>query len=61
MAEIVNLRQHRKAKARADRQEQADKNRVQHGLSKAEKQLAKRQNELEGSRLTGKQLDEDDR
>ncbi|TGV64514.1 DUF4169 family protein, partial [Mesorhizobium sp. M00.F.Ca.ET.158.01.1.1] len=38
MAEIVNLRQFRKQKARADREQAAGQNRALHGRTKAEKQ-----------------------
>ncbi|MBB4857491.1 hypothetical protein HNO88_000798 [Novosphingobium chloroacetimidivorans] len=41
MAEIVNLRQARKAKQRADAASQADANRARHGASTAERRLAK--------------------
>ena len=37
MGEIVNLRQVRKQKARADKERQAGENRALHGRSKAEK------------------------
>lgn len=37
MADIVNLRQVRKQKARADKERLADQNRTLHGRSKAEK------------------------
>jgi Domain of unknown function (DUF4169) len=37
MAEIVNLRQARKRKARADKERAAEENRALHGRSKAEK------------------------
>lgn len=37
MAEIVNLRMARKAKARAETKAQADANRAQHGRSKNER------------------------
>jgi hypothetical protein len=36
-AEIVNLRRARKAKARADRAQQAEQNRIEFGRSKAER------------------------
>jgi hypothetical protein len=39
MAEIVNLRQARKAKAREDKQEQAAANRAKFGRTKAEREL----------------------
>jgi len=41
MAEIVNLRRARKAKARADRTAEADANRAKHGVAKSVRDLAK--------------------
>lgn len=41
MGDIVNLRQARKAKSRADAQAAAAENRAKHGRTKAEKTLAK--------------------
>ncbi|MFD2055616.1 DUF4169 family protein [Mesorhizobium calcicola] len=38
MADIVNLRQARKQKARADKEQMASRNRALHGRSKAEKE-----------------------
>ena len=38
MADIVNLRQFKKQKARGDRETQAEQNRALHGRTKAEKQ-----------------------
>ncbi|GAA2816229.1 uncharacterized protein DUF4169 [Aminobacter aminovorans] len=38
MADIVNLRQFKKQKARTEREALADRNRALHGRSKAEKQ-----------------------
>jgi len=40
MAEIVNLRRTRKAKARADRTAEADANRAKHGVAKSVRDLA---------------------
>lgn len=54
MAEIINLRQQRKARARADKEQHADDNRVRHGLSKAQKSQAAKQNALERKQLDGK-------
>jgi len=58
MAEIVNLRKARKAKARADKEAQAAENRIKFGRSKAErnagaasKRLAERK--LEAHRREG--------
>jgi DNA-binding TFAR19-related protein (PDSD5 family) len=44
-AEIVNLRQARKAKARTEKEKQADQNRLSHGRSKAEKNLTRALND----------------
>ncbi len=44
-AEIVNLRQFRKDKARSDKERQAEANRLQHGRTKAEKNLTRALNE----------------
>jgi hypothetical protein len=56
MAEIVNLRQVRKAKKRADDAAAADANRARHGASKAERRLtqdeaARLARTLDGARL----------
>lgn len=40
MAEIINLRQARKAKTRAEGEHRAEANRVKYGLSKADKRLS---------------------
>ncbi|NGN40953.1 DUF4169 family protein [Mesorhizobium sp. CGMCC 1.15528] len=45
MAEIVNLRQARKHKARADKERAAEQNRVLHGRTKSEKTEAKQSSE----------------
>ncbi|MFB2550796.1 DUF4169 family protein [Ensifer soli] len=44
-AEIVNLRQVRKSKARDAREKQAEQNRITHGRTKAEKRLTKALND----------------
>ena len=46
MAEIVNLRQARKQKARADKEARATENRVTFGRTKAEKTLTKAEQDL---------------
>jgi hypothetical protein len=45
MAEIINLRQARKQKARAEKEARADQNRVSFGRTKAEKELTKAERE----------------
>lgn len=39
-ADVVNLRQARKAKARVDREKEAEENRRFHGMTKAEREKA---------------------
>lgn len=55
MAEIVNLRMARKAKARSDSKARADANRAQHGRSKSERkateaEIARIDRTVEGAR-----------
>ncbi|MGE7368263.1 DUF4169 family protein [Neorhizobium sp. NPDC001467] len=57
MADIVNLRQVRKNKARAEKQSQADQNRLTFGRTKAEKTLTKALNEKAERALDQKKLD----
>jgi len=56
MAEIVNLRRARKAKGRAEAAKEAEANRVAHGRTKAEKQLAKAQAEKARAQHDGHKL-----
>lgn len=44
-AEVVNLRQFKKKQTRAEKEKQAEQNRISFGHSKAEKQLTKALNE----------------
>ncbi|MEK1892920.1 MAG: DUF4169 family protein [Rhizobium sp.] len=44
-AEVVNLRQFKKKQTRAEKEKQAEQNRISFGRSKAEKQLTKALNE----------------
>lgn len=50
-AEIVNLRQARKSKARSEKERQAEQNRLTFGRTKAEKNLTKALNEKAEARL----------
>ena len=60
MAEIVNLRQARKRRARAEKERAADANRRLHGLSRSQKDLAAQHREHEGRKLDGHRLDDSD-
>ncbi|CDM58338.1 MULTISPECIES: DUF4169 family protein [Rhizobium] len=44
-AEVVNLRQFKKKRTRAEKEKQAEQNRISFGRTKAEKQLTKALNE----------------
>ncbi|MCJ2182638.1 DUF4169 family protein [Novosphingobium sp. 1949] len=62
MAEIVNLRLARKARARADAGAKAEAARARHGQTKAERQItqaerARRERTLDGARLNDTSLD----
>ena len=59
MAEVVNLRQFRKARARAEKEAQAEENRTRHGRSKAERLRDEKIAEKERRDLDGKQRDPD--
>lgn len=45
MADVVNLRQFRKTKARAEKEKTAEQNRITFGRTKAEKDLTRARNE----------------
>jgi hypothetical protein len=53
MGKILNLRQARKAKARADAEKQARENRATFGRSKAEKKLTKAERDAAARKLDG--------
>ena len=58
MAEIINLRQARKAKARVGKEAEAAANRAKFGRTKAEKQLEATKASIESKRLDGHKRDE---
>jgi hypothetical protein len=53
MAEIVNLRRARKARARVEAEKDAAANRASFGLSKTEKKIARSMRSLEAQKLDG--------
>lgn len=57
MAEIVNLRQVRKNRARADKRAAGDENAARHGRSRARKALEETRNTLEAARLEAHRRD----
>lgn len=60
MAEIVNLRRVRKAKARADEQRAAEVNRAAFGRTKSEKLRAEAETERDARRLDAHRRDKSD-
>jgi hypothetical protein len=58
MAEIVNLRQARKQKARAEKEARASDNRIQFGRTKAEKKLTKAERDMAARRLDAHKRDD---
>jgi hypothetical protein len=59
MAEIINLRRVKKAKARAEKSREADANRTKHGTPKAIRDLAKARDEKAKENLEAHKLDEE--
>lgn len=59
MAEIINLRQARKNKARASKEARAEQNRLTFGRTKAEKDLTKAEREMEQRRLDAHKRDDE--
>ena len=58
MAEIVNLRRVKKARARAEKSAEADANRTRHGVAKPLRELAKARDEKAARDLEKHKLDE---
>jgi hypothetical protein len=57
MAELINLRRTRKAKARAEKDKSAEANRVAHGTPKAVRKLAEAKTEKAERALSGHKLE----
>ena len=53
VGKVLNLNRARKAKARRDKADQADRNRVRHGRTKADKQAAQREREVHERTVDG--------
>lgn len=60
MAEIINLRQARKQKARAEKEARAEQNRFAFGRTKAEKELTKAERDMAQRRLDAHKRDDDE-
>ena len=59
MAELINLRRARKAKARSEKDKTAQANRVAHGTPKALRKLSEAQKDKAEQRLSGHKLKDD--
>ena len=60
MAEIVNLRQFRKQKARAEAGKTAEQNRIEFGRTKAERKLTQAERDKAARHIEGHKLDRDE-
>lgn len=60
MAEIVNLKRARKAKARDEAERKAEANRVKHGVAKSTRKLAEQQKEKSKRDVEAHRLDDDE-
>ena len=60
MAQIVNLRRARKAKARAEKDKAADANRIAHGTPKALRKLDAARKDQAAERLSGHKLEKNE-
>lgn len=60
MGDVVNLRQFRKAKERAEKEKAAAEKRTKSGRTKAERALKKAEDEKKDAALSGHQLDHED-
>ena len=60
MAEIINLRQARKQKARAEAEKTAAQNRIAFGRTKAERKLTEAERDKAARHIDGHRLDRDD-
>lgn len=58
MGDIVSLKLHRKRKARAGKEAEAEQNRITHGLSRAERELAEARNQKASKDLDGQKREE---
>ena len=59
MAELINLRRARNAKARAQKDREAEANRVAHGVAKPVRKLAEAKAEKAARALSGHKLEPD--
>jgi hypothetical protein len=58
MAEIVNLRRAKKAKARAAKEREAEANRTKHGVAKAVRNLARARTDKDKRGIDAKKLND---
>ena len=58
MAEVVNLRRARKAKARDEKSREAEANRIKHGIAKPVREMAKARAEKQAGAIEAHRLDD---
>lgn len=61
MSDVVNLRRARKAKARDEKDREAEASRVRHGVAKPERDLAKARTDKMARGLEARRLDGDEK
>lgn len=57
MGDVIYLSRYRKAKERAEKEKQAEANRVRHGRTKAEKKAVRAEQDRQAAELEGKRLE----
>lgn len=60
MGDVVNLKQFRKAKERAEKQKRAEENRAKFGRTKADRERQRASEEKQDASLSGHQLEHED-
>lgn len=57
MGDVIYLSRYRKARERAEKEKQAEANRVRHGRTRAEKKAARHEQDKQAAELEGKRLE----
>lgn len=60
MGDVINLKQFRKAKERAEKEKRAEENRAKHGRTKGERALQETKDKKQDATLSGHKLDHED-
>ncbi len=60
MGDVINLKQFRKAKERAEKEKKAEENRAKHGRRKTDRVLQEAKDKKDDAALSGHRLDHED-